>query len=190
LFGSLIAATDPVSVIAMMKEQGADRRLRFLMESESLVKDGAAAVLFALVAAWIGGAEMTVGLIAFSLVTTVAGGVLCGLLVAGGLLLIARRSDEHLVELTLTVLAAYGAFLLAEELQVSGVLATLAAGMLVSNWGRGRGLTERGGEAMPRFWDFAAFLQFCRFPSDRQPRGGYLLYRRNWLKNSNDRERS
>ncbi|MBE7212342.1 MAG: cation:proton antiporter, partial [Gluconacetobacter diazotrophicus] len=48
LFGSLIAATDPVSVIAMMKEQKADERLHFVMESESLVNDGAAAVLFSL----------------------------------------------------------------------------------------------------------------------------------------------
>jgi CPA1 family monovalent cation:H+ antiporter len=56
LFGALIAATDPVSVIAMMKEQAAEPRLRFLIEGESLVNDGAAAVFFALVAAWIAGA--------------------------------------------------------------------------------------------------------------------------------------
>lgn len=83
---------------------------------------------------------------------------MCGLGVAGAVLLVAGRSDDHLVELTLTMLAAYGSFLLAEKLHVSGVLATLAAGMLVGNWGRGRSLTEHGGEAMIRFWDFAAFL--------------------------------
>jgi CPA1 family monovalent cation:H+ antiporter len=158
LFGSLIAATDPVSVIAMMKEQDAEKRLRFLMESESLVNDGAAAVLFALVTAWISGQDMTAGTIALSLATTVVGGALCGLVVAGGLLLVAGRSDDHLVEITLTMLAAYGAFLIAEKLHVSGVLATLSAGMLVSNWGRGRGITERGSAAMLGFWDFAAFL--------------------------------
>jgi CPA1 family monovalent cation:H+ antiporter len=70
----------------------------------------------------------------------------------------AGRSDDHLVEITLTMLAAYGSFLIAEKLQVSGVLATLAAGMLVGNWGRGGRLTEAGGDAMIRFWDFAAFL--------------------------------
>ncbi|MEI4572945.1 cation:proton antiporter, partial [Klebsiella pneumoniae] len=59
LFGSLIAATDPVSVIAMMKEQRAEQRLRFLMEAESLVNDGAAAVMFALVAEWIAGGAAT-----------------------------------------------------------------------------------------------------------------------------------
>lgn len=158
LFGALIAATDPVSVIAMMKEQNAEKRLRFLMESESLVNDGAAAVLFGLIAAWIGGQGSDTATIALSLLTTVGGGVLCGLAVAAGLLLIAGRSDDHLVEITLTMLAAYGSFLIAERIGVSGVLATLAAGMLVGNWGRGREITERGSQNMIGFWDFAAFL--------------------------------
>jgi CPA1 family monovalent cation:H+ antiporter len=158
LFGALIAATDPVSVIAMMKEQKAEQRLSFLMESESLVNDGAAAVLFAVVAAWIAGGDGSVTSIAASLVSTVAGGVLCGLVVASAIMLLARRSDDHLVEITLTMLAAYGSFLIAEELNVSGVLATLAAGMLVGNRGRGRAITEQGTAAMIRFWDFAAFL--------------------------------
>ncbi|WP_267387401.1 sodium:proton antiporter [Sphingomonas sp. GC_Shp_3] len=158
LFGALIAATDPVAVIAMMKEQKAEQRLAFLMESESLVNDGAAAVLFAVVAAWIAGADSSAGSIAISLVSTVAGGVLCGLVVASAIMLLAKGSNDHLVEITLTVLAAYGSFLIAEELKVSGVLATLSAGMLVGNRGRGRALTDEGSAAMIRFWDFAAFL--------------------------------
>jgi monovalent cation:H+ antiporter, CPA1 family len=158
LFGSLIAATDPVSVIAMMKEQNAEQRLRFVMESESLVNDGAAAVLFSLCIAGINGGALSAGTIGFSLLTTIVGGVLCGLVVAGGVLLVAGRSTDHLVELTLTALAAYGSFALAEKLDVSPVLATLAAGMLVSNWGHGRHLTEAGSGAMIRFWGFAAFL--------------------------------
>lgn len=158
LFGALIAATDPVSVIAMMKEQTADKRLRFVIESESLVNDGAAAVLFALVAAWIAGGAIDPGTVTLNLVETVGGGVACGIVVAFGLLLIAGRSDDHLVETTITMLAAYGSFLLAEKIGVSGVLATLAAGMLVGNWRGGRQLTDRGREAMVRFWDFAAFL--------------------------------
>lgn len=158
LFGSLIAATDPVSVIAMMKEQHADKRLRFLMEAESLINDGAAAVLFALVAAWVAGSATSPSGIAMTLVSTVGGGVVLGLAVAGGLLLIAGRSDDHLVETTLTVLAAYGSFMLAEDLHVSGVLATLSAGMLIGNRGQRRALSEVGGRAIIRFWEFAAFL--------------------------------
>lgn len=181
LFGSLIAATDPVSVIAMMKEQNAEKRLCFLMEAESIVNDGAAAVLFSLVVAWIAGEDGSASRVAISLVLTVGGGVLCGLVVAGTLLMIAGRSDDHLVEITLTMLAAYGSFLIAEQFHVSGVLATLAAGMLVGNWGKGRRLTEYGGEAMIRLWDFAAFLTnsvvFLLIGSREadQPLGVYLL---------------
>jgi CPA1 family monovalent cation:H+ antiporter len=158
LFGSLIAATDPVSVIAMMKEQQAEQRLRFIMEAESLVNDGVAAVLFATCVTVIAGSSITVASVSLSLVTTVAGGVACGLAVAGVILLLAGRSEDHLVELTLSVLAAYGSFLLADKLGVSAVLATLSAGMAVGNFGPSRSLTERGGEALVRFWDFAAFL--------------------------------
>ena len=158
LFGSLIAATDPVSVIAIMKEQKAEERLRFIMEAESLVNDGVAAVLFALCVIAIQGAAAPPSAIGASLLWIVLGGVLCGLAVAGALLLIAGRSDDHLVELTLTVLAAYGSFAIAERFNASGILATLSAGMLIGNWGRGRTITERGGEAIIRFWDFAAFL--------------------------------
>lgn len=158
LFGSLIAATDPVSVIAMMKEQAAPPRLRFLMESESLVNDGVAVVLFTLVTAWIAGTTTGPGGVVLALATTVFGGVAIGLAVGGAMMLVAGRAQDHLVEITLTMLAAYGSFLMAEEFKVSGVLATLSAGMLVGNWGKGRMLTEAGGAAVVRFWDFAAFL--------------------------------
>src|SRR6185437_6929131 len=121
----------PVSVIALMKEQRAEQRLRFIMEAESLINDGAAAVLFSLSVAAINGASSTPSGMALSLAMTVFGGVLSGLAVAGALLVVAGRSDDHLVELTLTVLAAYGSFATAEELNVSGVLATLTAGMVV-----------------------------------------------------------
>jgi len=169
LFGALIAATDPVAVTAMLKEQDAAPRLRFTLEAESLLNDGAAAVLFGLVTAGIAGGSTGVGAVATSFVVTVFGGLVCGGVVAGALLLLARGSDDPLVELTLTVLAAYGSFLLAEELDVSGVLATLAAGMLIGNMGPDRSLTERGGEALIRFWDFAAFSrQLGHFPADRQ----------------------
>jgi CPA1 family monovalent cation:H+ antiporter len=158
LFGSLIAATDPVSVLAMMKEQRAEQRLRFVMEAESLVNDGVAAVLFSTCVLAIGGASVTGAGIGLSLIVTVGGGALCGIAVAGAVLLLAWRAEDHLVELTLSMLAAYGSFALAEELGVSAILATMSAGMVVGNLGPGRSLTERGGEAMIRFWDFAAFL--------------------------------
>lgn len=104
VFGVLIAATDPVAVIAMFKETGVTGRLRLLVESESLLNDGVAAVLFGLVLAWavaIGGKDTTSASIAWALVTTAGGGILVGLICGGAAILIAGRTSDHLVETAL-----------------------------------------------------------------------------------------
>ena len=158
LFGALIAATDPVSVIAAFREMSVERRLSMIVESESLLNDGAAAVAFALLLAIVAGQSMAPGAIAASLAWTVVGGVAMGLAVAGALLLIAGRTDDHLVEITLTTIAAYGSFLFAEHFHMSGVLATLSAGLLVGNFGMMRSIAETSREHVIGFWEYVAFL--------------------------------
>ena len=86
------------------------------------------------------------------------GGVIVGGVLAGGLLLLAGRTEDHLVEITLTTLAAYGAFLLAERVETSGVLASLTAGMVVGNLGWRGFISESGRGYVLAFWDNAAFL--------------------------------
>jgi CPA1 family monovalent cation:H+ antiporter len=158
LFGVLIAATDPVSVIAAFKELRAERRLSMLVESESLLNDGAAAVGFAVLLAIAAGAAGGPLAIAGSFLWTIAGGVLCGVGVAAVLLVIAGRTVDHLVEITLTTLAAYGSFLLAEHLHASGVLASLSAGLVVGNLGWKGAVSEAGRGHVLAFWEYAAFL--------------------------------
>lgn len=158
LFGVLIAATDPVSVIASFRELNVERRLSRLVETESLLNDGAAAVGFALLLAIAAGGAITPTALLGSLIWTVAGGVVMGLLVAGVLLIVAGRIDDHLVEITLTTIAAYGSFLLAEHLQMSGVLASLSAGLLVGNFGMMRSIAEASRGHVMAFWEYAAFL--------------------------------
>ena len=130
VFGVLIAATDPVSVIATFKEAGVAGRLRLLVEAESLFNDGTAAVAFGIVVSLAMGHNLTRLEMGATLFLTVGGGILCGAALTGILLLIAGRTDDHLVEITLTTVAAYGSFLLAEHLHFSGVLATLTAGLI------------------------------------------------------------
>src|SRR4029077_2111408 len=130
VFGVLIAATDPVAVIAMFKDTGVKGRLRLLVESESLLNDGVAAVLFALVLASaqaVGGESTTAVQIAQALVLTAGGGALVGLACGAVPMALAGRTTDHLVETALTMIVAYGSFLLAEQLHFSGVLATVAA---------------------------------------------------------------
>jgi monovalent cation:H+ antiporter, CPA1 family len=158
LFGVLIAATDPVSVIATFKEAGVEGRLRLLVEAESLFNDGTAAVAFVIALAFATGQPVTVGGVLGSLIITVGGGVLCGLVVAGAVLLLAGRTTDHLIETTLTTVAAYGSFLLAEHFHLSGVLACLTAGLLIGNVGHLGSFTDKGHEMVESFWEYLAFI--------------------------------
>ena len=158
LFGVLIAATDPVSVIATFKEAGVHGRLRLLVEAESLFNDGAAAVAFTLALAFATGENITTFGTIQTLLITIVGGVLCGALVTGIVLILAGHTDDHLVEITLTMVAAYGSFLLAEHFHLSGVLASLVAGLLTGNIGSLGSFTDKGREAVLSFWEFAAFI--------------------------------
>ena len=158
LFGVLIAATDPVSVIAVFKEAGVRGRLRTLIEAESLFNDGTAAVLFAVGAAFVAGQALTPGLAGLWLLKSVGGGIACGAAVAGVILLLVNRTDDHLVMLAFTTIAAYASFLLAEHFGGSGVLATLCAGLIIGNLGPIGAIPPRGRAAIEAFWEFAAFV--------------------------------
>jgi CPA1 family monovalent cation:H+ antiporter len=157
LFGVLIAATDPVSVIATFKEIGVERRLSGMVESESLLNDGAAAVGFGLLMVVANGGSLSPLSISALLLWSVSGGILAGVVAAGASLLIAGRTTDHLVEITLTTVAAYGSFLLAEHFQASGVLASLTAGLMVGNVGK-RAICEGGRAHVLAFWEYVAFL--------------------------------
>ncbi|HEX3673523.1 MAG TPA: sodium:proton antiporter [Rhizomicrobium sp.] len=165
VFGVLIAATDPVAVIAMFKDTGVKGRLRLLVESESLFNDGVAAVFFGLVLAWANASGGAAGpaQIAVALVLTSGGGVAIGLVCGAAALLLAGRTNDQLAETAMTTAAAYGSFLLAEHFHVSGVLATVAAGLLMGNVAvqdaaRLKVLSEQARDFVVAFWDFAAFV--------------------------------
>jgi CPA1 family monovalent cation:H+ antiporter len=164
VFGALIAATDPVAIIAMFKDNGVRGRMRLLVESESLLNDGAAAVLFvmALVFAQNGGVDQSAVATAATLVKVVFGGVVIGALFGGGAILASLRTSEHVIEAALTTIAAFGSFLVAEYFHVSGVLATVTAGLVMGNLGilseQAGFISLKGREFVLSFWDFAAFL--------------------------------
>ena len=163
MFAVLIAATDPVAVIALFKDLDIKGRTRLLIESESLFNDGVAAVLFALALTWISSAPQGEGLPWHLLFTMSGGGLLPGALVGLCALLVGGRTGDHLVETAVTVAASYGSFLLAENLHFSGVLATVTAGLVVGAvglraTGRKLGLSHQGRVFALEFWEFLAFL--------------------------------
>ena len=157
LFGVLIAATDPVSVIASFREMGCLPRVSMVVESESLLNDGVAAVGFAVVSAIAVGANPTAASIVPAFLWTLGGGLAIGLAIGGAILVIAGRTDDPLVEITLTAIAAYGSFLLAEHFHASGIISALAAGLVIGSAGT-RFLSRSGRDRVHWAWEFFAFL--------------------------------
>ncbi len=163
IFAVLIAATDPVAVIALFKDLGITGRIRLLVESESLFNDGIAAVLFALALSWITGGESG-GMAPWQMLLSIsAGGITVGVLVGLAALLVAGRTNDRVTEAAVTVVVSYGGFLLAENLHFSGVLATVASGLVIGAGGfklggRHIGLSQNGQAFALELWEFLAFL--------------------------------
>ncbi len=157
VFGALISPTDPVAAVALFRSLGAPKRLRVLLEGESLFNDGTGIVAFKLLlmAALTGHYSLMQGAVDF---TRVAGG---GLLVGAVLGLLAsviiQGLDDYLLETALTAVLAYGAFLLAEQFHVSGVLSVVAAGLVAGGFGT-RKMSPTTRIVVANFWEFAAFL--------------------------------
>ena len=158
LFGVLIAATDPVSVIASFREMGCQPRVSMVVEAESLLNDGVAAVGFAVLSAVAAGAPPSVGNIIPAFLWTLGGGVLIGGLVSGAILLIVGRTNDPLVEITLTTIAAYGSFLLAEQFHASGIMSALSAGLVIGSYGWTGLLSVQGRDRVRWAWEYFAFL--------------------------------
>jgi CPA1 family monovalent cation:H+ antiporter len=163
LFGAMISATDPVSVLAIFKKLGAPKRLTTIVESESLFNDGTAVVVFRIILGIVIGTtagstgDMALhSLREFSLV--VFGGLAIGATIGIIASVLTSYFDDHLLEITLTTIVAYGSFLLAESLHVSPVIAVLVAGLIIGNYGRQRGMSPTTQVAVNSFWEYAAFV--------------------------------
>ncbi|MGH9405453.1 MAG: Na+/H+ antiporter [Terriglobia bacterium] len=158
VFGAIISATDPISVVSVFKEMGVAKRLAFILEAESLFNDGAAVVLFGILMAAVASHRMSVARGFADFVGVVAGAAALGLLMGYVFSKITQRIDEPSVEITLTTILAYSSYLIAQSLHVSGVVATVAAGIVFGNYGVRTGMSPRTRTAVASFWDYAVFV--------------------------------
>jgi Na+:H+ antiporter len=159
VFGAVVAAIDPVAVIALFRTMGVPKRLQVILEGESLLNDGTAIVLYGLVV--VAAAEGTridpiMGVVDF--LSTSLGGLLVGFTLGYLIAIVINRIDDYLIETTLTTILAYGAYLIAEQLfGVSGVLAVVAAGLVTGNVGPA-GMSPTTRIVLFNFWEYAAFI--------------------------------
>jgi CPA1 family monovalent cation:H+ antiporter len=157
VFGALIAATDPLAVVSLFRKLGVPKRLAVLIEGESLFNDGTAIVVFNLMLAiaLTGHFDVIGSLLDF--IRVAAGGILIGLALGWVIARLIERVDDYLIETTLTTVLAFGAYLAAERMHLSGVLAVVAAGLINGNIGP-RGMSPTTRIVLFNFWEYVAFL--------------------------------
>jgi len=158
----VLAPTDPVSVLAIFKEQGVGVGLRTLLEGESIFNDALAIVLF-LIAVEFAFPEASAappgireGIFEFG--TEVGIGLGVGLVVGYIAHRLMGTLDNHLVETTLSLVTAFGSYLVADRLGGSGVIATVTAGLLIGNYGTSFAMSASSRLALNQFWEVVAFL--------------------------------
>ncbi len=157
LFGAAVAATDPVSVVAIFQRLGVPRRLRLLVESESLLNDGTSIVVFILALHFLQGHIGSLQETLIDFVRIVGLGLLIGTIIGLLTAMVMRHLDDAMVTITLSTVAAYGSFLVADKLGVSGVMSTVAAGLIVGNRGFSQTLFPSIRISTETFWEYIAF---------------------------------
>ncbi|HLZ70301.1 MAG TPA: cation:proton antiporter [Dehalococcoidia bacterium] len=157
LFGAMVSATDPVAVLATFKRLKISEKLALVVEGESVLNDGTALVLFTLLLPAARGGVFRPLNVGLQFVGVLAGGLLVGAVMGWLGARCAALLEDHLAQLAVSALVAYGAFLLAERLQVSGVIATVTAGLVFAADGAER-LQPAARELLHEVWEFAAFL--------------------------------
>jgi CPA1 family monovalent cation:H+ antiporter len=129
VLGAVLAPTDPVAASATFARLGAPERVRLIVQGESLINDGSALVLYRIAVGVATGGAFSLADAGLELVVTAVGGTLVGLAVGWVSIAIIRRQADSQLSILVTVLTAYGAYILAEEVHVSGVLAAVASGL-------------------------------------------------------------
>ena len=162
VFGALISATDPVAVIAIFRELKVPAHLSVLMDGESLFNDATAIVMFQVMLGLGAAAALTgpdIFLIALDFLRIFLGGTvvgaICGCLTSW---LATSNKDDRITQITLSIVTAWGSFVLADHyLKLSGVMACVSAG-LVSGYFARNNLSRTIARSAQRWWHQASFL--------------------------------
>jgi len=154
LFGSLIAPTDPVAVLAILKTAGASKSLETKIAGESLFNDGIAVVVFLVVLGIaLGDAHATPMGAAKLFFQETIGGAIFGFVTGYIVYKLLKSVDNYQVEVLLTLALVMGGYAAARAMHISGPIAIVVAGLLIGNHGRSFAMTDTTRENLDTFWE-------------------------------------
>ena len=154
VFGALIAPTDPIAVMGLLKKANAPKTLETKIVGESMFNDGVGVVVFmTILGVAIGGTQPTVTGVALFLLEEVIGGALLGLALGYATFLLLRSINEYKVEVLLTLALTTGGYALAESIHVSAPIAIVVAGLIIGNHGRELAMSDMTRAHLDTFWE-------------------------------------
>jgi monovalent cation:H+ antiporter, CPA1 family len=156
LLGAILAATDPIAVVTLLRRIKAPGGLAAILEGESLLNDGTGVAAFSAVLATIVSGSPSALDAGLRFVELTVGGTVVGLAVGFAGLALLRFAEDAQLEILATLVIAYGSYLVADVAHVSGIVAVVVAGMVVARYGAGIGKLH--GPQLIGFWNLLAFV--------------------------------
>ncbi|HTT35988.1 MAG TPA: sodium:proton antiporter [Thermoplasmata archaeon] len=158
LLGAILSPTDPIAVVDLFRRLKVPEELSTIVQSESLLNDAVGVMLFVVLLGFATTGTADLGVASIQFVWLTLGGIAVGLLAAGGVYLLHRRVNDASVETSISVVAAYGSFLVATDIGASGIIATAIAGLAVGTVVAPRAIEPEVRSALSVFWGVVVYI--------------------------------